>query len=543
MQYIHKTIWLHTCNGLLHLLFFRLLSHLEEREHNYSVNSDEILSTWNLMGDPNVLGRLIKKLYPSVKVVCARGKVTGKMAKSYKGLAWIETSVETAEDQLQLWESIPHMLPRTTLVIHRTNEITECAIPSEVISYGNLILKEYVLERHSFQWFVKIRGRRIDPENLGVDCDFSNLKCVNAIVNSLKLCRGKSTTEANIQNGSDKFVTEFISLKGDENSGSMRIRSSECEQILKWGAESDICRTCQYKISNCLKVKKSKTEVDNNCLQGHEDTEELSKEDHKDLSLILNTIFPEASDEMKTLLNAQYEALRCKSPKARRWSKEVISLCLSVWVRSPASYQNLQDSKMLILPSGRQLRRYKNVIPQTSGIIEQVFEWMYHAAKDAKLPDHGWAGGIHHDETKVQKDIVFQMLNGSPTLVGWIDVGDEATKLRIIREKKVQQTIATQVLQLTFLGYTGYRFPICNFPTNGIKASELSIIVWDAIAKLSDWGFQVDYIMQDGGEENRQFIKLHFDKSPESASYASPSMVDPTKIIFHVQDFSHSMKK
>ena len=512
---------------------------MEERDHTFSVNSDEILSSWNLNINSNVLGRLVKKLYPSVKVVCARGKVSGKMAKSYKGLTWTKQPIALPEDQSTLWETVTQTLPRTTLVISHTNDVLQCAIPSRLIVSGNRVLKEYTLQRSTGEWFLKISGKTIQPIQIGLDSKCDNIKCVDAIVNSLKLCEGKDLVQLNIQTGLDKFVQEFTCIQGDENSGCQKIRSIECDQILKWGADSSICRTCQYNISNCMKRDKSLNEVDVNLA----DTQELSTEDHKDLSVILDKIFPEAPVEMKKLLNAQLEALKSKSPNARRWSKDVISLCLSIWVRSPASYQNLKDSKMLILPSGRQLRRYKNVVPQTSGMIKEAFQWMYHAAKDAKLPPHGWAGGLHHDETKVQKDIVFQMVNGTPTLVGWVDVGDEGMKVKTIREQNVQQTIATQVLQLTFLGYTGFRFPICNFPTNGIKASELNIIVWDAVAKLSDWGFQVDYIMQDGGEENRQFTKLHFNKSPESLSYASPSLVDPNRTVYHVQDFSHNMKK
>jgi hypothetical protein len=61
---------------------------------------------------------------------------------------------------------------------------------------------------------------------------------------------------------------------------------------------------------------------------------------------------------------------------------------------------------------------------------------------------------------------------------------------------------------MSFMGFTSFRFTICHFPTAGIKASELSIIIWKAIEKLSDWGFSVDYIMQDGGEENRSVFSI-----------------------------------
>ena len=100
---------------------------------------------------------------------------------------------------------------------------------------------------------------------------------------------------------------------------------------------------------------------------------------------------------------------------------------------------------------------------------------------------------------------------------------------------KVQQTIATQVLQLGL--------PICNFPTKGINASKLSIIIWDVIAKLLEWGSHVDYILQDCGEENRQLIKLYFDMSSQSPNYTSSSIVYPNNNIYHVQGFLESKSK
>jgi hypothetical protein len=68
--------------------------------------------------------------------------------------------------------------------------------------------------------------------------------------------------------------------------------------------------------------------------------------------------------------------ISAKSPQARRWNKDVISLCLSLWIRSPKAYQTLLESNMFILPSGRQLRRYKNCIPQeTFSRISDKSSW------------------------------------------------------------------------------------------------------------------------------------------------------------------------
>ena len=116
-------------------------------------------------------------------------------------------------------------------------------------------------------------------------------------------------------------------------------------------------------------------------------------------------VFPNATEEMKVLLKS-HEAL---TSKRRKWNKDVLSVCLTLWVHIPKTYQTLQDSNMLILPSGRQLRRYKNIIPQHSGLNQEVLYWMYQAAQEANLPNHGRAGGLHHDETRVQEDIFLDM--------------------------------------------------------------------------------------------------------------------------------------
>ena len=105
----------------------------------------------------------------------------------------------------------------------------------------------------------------------------------------------------------------------------------------------------------------------------------------------------------------------------------------------------------------------------------------------------------------------------------------------------MKSTLATHVFQIMFVGYTRFRFPVCHYPTCVVKASELHTILWSTIKKLHDWGFLVDYIMQDGGEETRQFIKSNFDGDELEKHYLSPNLVDPTCVVAHIQDFSHNM--
>ncbi|KAL3888305.1 hypothetical protein ACJMK2_000676 [Sinanodonta woodiana] len=159
---------------------------------------------------------------------------------------------------------------------------------------------------------------------------------------------------------------------------------------------------------------------------------------------------------------------------------------------------------------------------------------MYNSAQKLNLPPSGFFG-----------DLVLNMKCNENKLIGWIDTGKEAEALRILKEKEVKQTLASKVLQVSFLGYTGFRFPIAHYPTAGVKASELYIIIWDIISNLQSWGFTVNYILQDGGDQNREFMKIHFtnDADAKMKNYMSANLANPVRKIAHSQDFSHNVKK
>lgn len=170
---------------------------------------------------------------------------------------------------------------------------------------------------------------------------------------------------------------------------------------------------------------------------------------------------------------------------------------------------------------------------------------MLNTAKSHNILTSGYYGGLIHDETKIQEDLVFNVKGNENKLIGWVDTGEEAGIVHMLKEKEVKQTLATSVLQISFLGYTGFRFPITYYPTNGVTASELFCIIWDIISHLQTWNFTVDYILQDGGDQNRKFMNIHFEneKDASSKSYMSDNLVNPMRKIAHAQDFSHNIKK
>ena len=151
-----------------------------------------------------------------------------------------------------------------------------------------------------------------------------------------------------------------------------------------------------------------------------------------------------------------------------RWDKSTLKLCLNLWSKGAKVYEDLRDSQIYQLPSGRHLRRLKNRVTQRLGINDECLEWMYNTALANNLPPWGHYGGIIHDEAKIKQDLVINVKGKCNELVGWIDTGEEAHNLNVLGEKGVNQSLATVVLQFTFLGNSGFRFPIANFPTCGI---------------------------------------------------------------------------
>ena len=58
----------------------------------------------------------------------------------------------------------------------------------------------------------------------------------------------------------------------------------------------------------------------------------LTEADEEDLIAIIEKILPEAP-QFKTLLLNQLRNAKSMDPRRRRWSREMISLCLNLWAK------------------------------------------------------------------------------------------------------------------------------------------------------------------------------------------------------------------
>jgi len=235
-----------------------------------------------------------------------------------------------------------------------------------------------------------------------------------------------------------------------------------------------------------------------------------------------------------------------RNPHGRRWSKDIIRMCLTLWCRSPRGYTDLRNSGFIVLPSQKILQNYKNIVHQEAGINKEILHWMANEAQIKNIPPEGCEGGLVIDEMSIQPDLQFSKKKGDIQLIGFQEVTPESIIMDQIKSNKRERVLATHVLQFVFLGFTGFRFPFAHFPSTTASATDMYLLMWKSVSMLSMFGFKIQYISTDGAQSNRDLFKLLVpafnSASPQTCSFDNIYCKDNPKLFF-IMDISHVIKK
>ena len=318
--------------------------------------------------------------------------------------------------------------------------------PKTVPIIANMICSEEIdrrpivkrMELYPDHFDLYVDGQPVDLSKVNIDnkLTLTQHHAVFQLVSSLKICEGIDS-QAEIRN---------MELRNHGNTQSYHART--CPLVCSLLAECSSCEVCRKSLSN---ASRKKPEVQN-------ETENIECDDYEE---IIDEMFRDGSEELRAFIKAQKQALK----HVKQWDARIIAMCLNMYVRSPRSYRDLKDSNLVILPSGRTLRRYKNSIRQKSGLIENMFTWMSDTARKAMLPNCGYYGFLILDEMKVQEDIVIQRIGSQIKVVGFVETTETLHLFDKHRRGTAQREMANNVLQFVFLGSTGFRFPIDHFFT------------------------------------------------------------------------------
>lgn len=274
----------------------------------------------------------------------------------------------------------------------------------------------------------------------------------------------------------------------------------------------------------------------------------LTTEDNIDMLNILEIIKKDENipEKMMLLINSQLLSAK-RGKRHNKWDPQIIRLCLTVYCRSPQAYQDLSSSGFLLLPSKRQIQRYKNKVDQHVGISKENLKWMLSEAKRRSLHIDGYQGGILIDEMTIQEDVQLKKCGNDFEIIGFVECCDETVFMDILTGKG-DLKLATHVLQLLFMGNTGFRFPVGHFATLQTSPAELYLVFWEAVKLLGVFGFTVLYLSLDGAQNNRLFMKMLLPGSDLTSTtmktMKTKNIYDPSKPdICIIMDYSHLMKK
>lgn len=254
-------------------------------------------------------------------------------------------------------------------------------------------------------------------------------------------------------------------------------------------------------------------------------------------------LFDSADNEITPFMNLfwqQQKKLFSSSCTGVRYHPMVIRFCLSLAVKSPSCYEELRKSKVLVLPSQRRLKDYRNAIKPQRGFQEEVIEQL-RTETDCYFDVQRYVV-LLFDEMKVMANLVLDKTTGE--LIGFTDLGDPNLNFGVL--EKVDD-VATHALAFLVRGIcTELKFGLAHFATTGATAAQLLPLFWEAVCILeTSCNLWVIAATSDGASPNRRFYRLHKSldgQSDKDVCYRTTNLFAPHRYIYFFSDAPHLVK-
>ena len=351
-------------------------------------------------------------------------------------------------------------------------------------------------------------------------------------------------------------------------------RARDCS-VLCIGEES-VCEPCSEYLSSATKATKvklrrlakpahvkapvSKTDPERlkltlqgqrlKCAELEKELNEMRVEIHRnnievdhELSNDFTSIVSDADREITPFMSLfwqQQKKLFSSSGKGVRYHPMIIRFCLSLAAKSPACYEELRNSKVLVLPSQRRLKDYRNFIKPKRGFQEEVVEELK-TQTNSYFDVHRYVV-LLFDEMKIMANLVLDKVTGE--LIGFTDLGD--LELSYGALMKVDE-IATHALAFLIRGIcTQLKFCLAHFATTGVTAAQLMPLFWEAVCILeTTCNLWVIGVTSDGASPNRRFYRLHKPIDGDAAHdvcYRTVNLYAPHRFVYFFADAPHLVK-
>ena len=257
----------------------------------------------------------------------------------------------------------------------------------------------------------------------------------------------------------------------------------------------------------------------------------------KDILAILADSGEEVTPHMKVFWEQQ--RILVAMPKfGRRYHPHVIRFCLPVHAKSPAAYRELRDSGILVLPSERTLRDYRNFFKPRAGFHPENIERLRDQTR--QYFDIQRYVVISFDEMKIQSKLVFD--KHSNELIGFVDLGEEELNV-----SSGSSDLATHALVFFVRGAASdLKYALGYFLTKDVTSYQIMPLFWKAVSVLElVCNLWVCAAVSDGASPNRLFYQLHADLvEPDCGDVINytPNLFAPSRNIYFFSDAPHLLK-
>ena len=333
---------------------------------------------------------------------------------------------------ISVLKNIVQCIPDTYTIMEARAKYIRCESNTSYKANGHAV-KKCIIFSSDNTWKLQIGDKDIDLKSLLISNTYQftkeHISVILEIVQKVKICEGVTVTKS-------VTCSRFHTLERWENTLDEQIvrklRSVICTMVVNFISIVSICRTCQ-KMTLGTKIGAVSKEKRN-----------LDPKTRKVTAGDITKLIPNATKDMVALLLSQANNVG-GDPRGRPWPKDIISICLQLYNRSPLGYNSLRDSGILILPSPSLLILYKNSVHQQVGFHTEIFKWMYTEAKRLKIPTEGWTGGIVIDEMSIQEDLQICKSGDGIEVVGLVDLGEEGNICKTLSVGKKEKQLGNHV--------------------------------------------------------------------------------------------------
>ena len=308
---------------------------------------------------------------------------------------------------------------------------------------------------------------------------------------------------------------------------------------------SPVSQTAPQRIKLTLQMQRLKcAELERKLEEMQHEIQRSSVEIDHQLSEDITTIFGKSGKNVTPFMELFWQQqkklfTRSSNSKGVRYHPMIIRYCLSLATKSPACYEELRNSGILVLPSQRTLKDYRNCIRPKAGFQHEVIE-------ELKSLTNGYFDVQRYivllfDEMKVSSNLVFDKTTGE--LIGYLDLGDPDLNFGAL--ERVDE-IASHALVFFARGLsTQLKFSMAYFDTNGVSSYQLMPMFWQAVFVLEKLcNLWVIATTSDGASPNRRMYRMHSALNDENddVCYRTKNIYAPSRYIYFFSDAPHLVK-